>query len=258
MKYYKSESCMNFFIEFIGFPGSGKTFYSKKLKKKFLLKKIKLIKNDEFFFDYYSYGIINKLIYKNYYKYKKNIKFESKFIFRKQYKNLNFKINLLIKKFKLKQILSNFKSLIDLTSLNKESKKRSINNFKIDLCSYYLKGKEKSYLYSDEGIIQKVYQPYKKNIKLSIIEKKIKKYLNSIPLPSQVIIIDKTFERSLQNSNKRNKGFIYEKKNILNTKKIFERINLNIQKLLKKKLSTAIIKNQKSFNKYSSDLINKL
>ena len=77
-------------------------------------------------------------------------------------------------------------------------------------------------------------------------------------MPSQVVIIDKTFERSLQNSNKRNKGFIYEKKNILNTKKIFERINLNIQKLLKKKLSIVIIKNQKSFNKYSSDLINKL
>ena len=58
---------MNFFVEFVGFPGSGKTFYSKILKKKLIEKKISLIEIDKYFFNYYSSGLINKIIFKNYY-----------------------------------------------------------------------------------------------------------------------------------------------------------------------------------------------
>ena len=54
---------MKFFLEFVGYPGSGKTHYSKKLKIKLSSKKIFLVKIDKYFFNYYSKGLINKFIF---------------------------------------------------------------------------------------------------------------------------------------------------------------------------------------------------
>ena len=250
---------MNIFIECIGYPGSGKTIYSKKLKNYLDKKKIKLIKTDKYFFDYYSSGIINKIIYKNYYQYKKKTKFESKFIFRNQYKHLKSRLNLLIKKNKLKFLINNFNSLLDFTDLDVISKKTALDNFKIDLCTFFLDRKKKNYLiYNDEGLIQKVYQLYKKNIKISRLEKVINKYINSIPLPNILIIIDTNFNNSVKNSERRRSGFKYNIDNILETKKIFKQIDLILKKKLKYKTNLFIIKNTRQLDKKLKNIKNYL
>ena len=241
---------MKFLLEFVGYPGSGKTYYSKKIKKKLSSEKISLIKMDKYFFNYYSKGLINKFIFSKYYNYKINNKFKSKYIFKKYHDYLNNKLNINIRKYKLKKVLSNFHSLLELTTLNDDAKRRSLDNLKIDLCAYFLKNtKEINYLYSDEGVIQKVYLPYSSDLKFSLIEKKIKKYLKSIPLPNIIFMVDQIFEKSIINANKRNKGFNYKFEKILFTKKIFIKINLMIKKLLKKNTLIIIVKNEKSLLK---------
>ena len=69
----------------------------------------------------------------------------------------------------------NFNSLLQLTDLNNFSKKTSIDNFKIDLCSFYLDRNKNYNIYNDEGLIQKVYQLYKKNVKINVLESRINK-----------------------------------------------------------------------------------
>lgn len=88
---------MNYFVELVGFPGTGKSYITKKLKENYLKKKI--IENDELFFSYYkSNKITKKIFFKLFYYYKKNIKFESNFLFKNEYIFLKNKINLIIKK----------------------------------------------------------------------------------------------------------------------------------------------------------------
>ena len=119
---------------------------------------------------------------------------------------MNSKLNILIRKHKLKKSLANFDSLLQLTTLNDDGKRRSLDNLKIDLCTYFLKDtKEINYLYSDEGIIQKVFLPYKSDIKFNIIEKKIKKYLKSIPSPNIIFIVLDSARRDLFSAYGNNK-----------------------------------------------------
>ena len=83
---------MNNIFEFIGPPGSGKSFIYYIMRKK-LRKKKKIFCGDEYFFEHY-YKIKNKnLKYKLYYQYKKKIKFESNILFNREY-NLFFSISL--------------------------------------------------------------------------------------------------------------------------------------------------------------------
>jgi thymidylate kinase len=241
---------MNFFIEFVGYPGSGKTHYSKILKKKLLEKKISLIKTDKYFFNYYSSGLINKIIFNNYYNYKRKFKFESNYIFNKQYKYLDKKMFFIIRKFKLRPILNNFKSLLNLTSLNEAGKKRSLNNFKIDLCTYFLNTKKKKYLYNDEGLVQKIYQPYNNEINPNLLEKKIRTYLKSIPLPDIIFVINKKFEKSIKNSKKRKDGFIYSDKSIDKIEFFFKKIDKILKNNFKNKKIFFLVKNQKSLLKF--------
>jgi thymidylate kinase len=250
---------MNIFIEFAGYPGSGKTFYSKKLKENLKKKKIKLIKADKYFFDFHSAGIINKLIYKNYYKYKQTKKFESKFLFKKQYKHLKYRLSSIIKKKKLKTTINNFEDLLYFTDLNKENKKRALDNFKIELCTYFLNNQKKKHLiYNDEGLVQKVYQLFKKNIKINLIEKLINRYLKSIPIPNLLILIDSNIIKSIKNTEKRNAGFKYKTENIDEIKNKFRKISLLLKLKLKNRTKIFIIKNEMHLNKQIKNIINYL
>ena len=240
---------MNIFIEFIGYPGAGKTLFSRKLIKNFNKKKIKIIKSDKYFFDYYSTNLLNKLFLKSFYEYKKKMKFESNFIFKTEYKYLKKKLNFLIKKNKLNPAIRNFNSLLQLTDLNNFSKKTSIDNFKIDLCSFYLDRNKNYNIYNDEGLIQKVYQLYKKNVKINVLESRINKYLRSVPLPNIVIIVDTNFNKSVKNSFIRDKGFKYNFKNINETRKIFNKINLHLKIKLKNKTNLFVVKNLRQFDR---------
>ena len=240
---------MSLVIEFIGYPGSGKTVVSKKLKKFLHNKKFKLVKADKFFFDYHASGFINKLILKNYYNYKKNVKFESRIIFKNQHTYLRKKLSEIIKKNKLKKSIENFKKLLNLTDLNQLAKKRAIDNFKIDLCTFFLSKKKDFYIYNDEGIVQKVYQLYKKDLKIRKIEKEINRYLEALPLPNILISMNTNFDKSVKNSIKRNRGFKYNFENISKTQKIFEKIDFIIKQKIMKKTKSIIIKNNKQIDK---------
>jgi len=247
---------MNLFIEFVGYPGSGKTLLSKRLKKFLNNKKFKLIKADKYFFDYYSSGFVNKLIFKNYYKYKIKVKFASNLIFKKQHKYLKSKLNRLIKKHKLKDSIDNFKRLLNLTDLNNSSKKMAIDNFEIDLCTFFLSKKKNSYIYNDEGIIQKVYQLYKKDLKITKLEREINRYLKNLPLPNILVSIDTDFNKSVKNSINRDRGFKYNIENISETKKMFKKIDFILKKKLKKKTKLIVIKNKKQVDKKFKNIQN--
>ena len=245
---------MSIIIEFIGYPGSGKTVFSGTLKKLFDKKSIKLTRADKFFFDYYSSGVINKIIFKNFYNYKKNLKFKSNLIFNKQYNYLNNKIKLIIKKNNLNSVITNFASLLDLTDLSQMSKKTALDNFKIDLSTFFLEKKRGYPIYNDEGIIQKVYQLYKRNIKKNLLEKAINKYLKSIPMPDIVIMTNVSFKKSVNNSMKRKKGFKYDFQYLLKTKKNFEIIDSILKKKLKRNTHLLVIDSIEQLNKNFKNL----
>lgn len=245
---------MSIIIEFVGYPGSGKTVFSGTLKKLFDKKSIKLTRADKFFFDYYSSGVINKIIFKNFYNYKKNLKFKSNLIFNKQYNYLNNKIKLIIKKNNLNSVITNFASLLDLTDLSQMSKKTALDNFKIDLSTFFLEKKRGYPIYNDEGIIQKVYQLYKRNIKKNLLEKAINKYLKSIPMPDIVIMTNVSFKKSVNNSMKRKKGFKYDFQYLLKTKKNFEIIDSILKKKLKRNTHLLVIDSIEQLNKNFKNL----
>ena len=243
---------MNYTIEFIGYPGSGKTKLAKKIKYEFLKFKLNIIKSDKYFFEYYSKNILDSLSYKAYYSYKIKKKFASKVLFKKNYFFLKKKINSIVNYNHLNKIIKNYKNLLNYTNLNKEGKARSIENFKIDLCSYFLKKKKETFiLYNDEGLFQRVYQDYNYNLNFEFIKKKILEYLNSIPSPDLVIRVKSSFKNAVYNAKIRNKGFVYTK-NFTQTNKNFIEINKLLKKILKKKKIKTIDLN---FNKINSNKI---
>lgn len=247
---------MNFKIEFLGFPGSGKTKLSKYFEKKFIKSNLQFKKSDKYFFEFFSKDKIDNLLFKLFYLYKTNKKFKSKKLFKKQYIFLNKKIDSIIKKKKLGKIVDNFESLLNHTDLNIDGKLRSLDNFKIDLCSYYLNDRKNSQIiYYDEGLIQRVFQNYiiKKNF--LEIKKKIFKYLRSIPYPDTVIKIDVSIKKSFDNTTKRKKGFTYNK-SFKQIKKIYLEIDQILYEFLteKKKIKLFNFK----YKKINIDLINKI
>ena len=151
------------FIEIIGFPGSGKTYLFKKIINEIDKKEIKIIRNDKYLFNYFEKSFFDKILFSIFYQYKLSKKFYSKYIFNKQYKFLTNKIDLIIKKKNLLKVNKVFKQMLENSKLNKPGKKRSHENFKIDLCSYFLEKKSKQKIViNDEGLLQKIFMIYKK------------------------------------------------------------------------------------------------
>ena len=134
------------------------------------------------------------------------------------------------------------------------SKKTALDNFKIDLSSFFLEKKRGYPIYNDEGIIQKVYQLYKRNIKKNLLEKAINKYLKSIPMPDIVIMTNVSFKKSVNNSMKRKKGFKYDFQYLLKTKKNFEIIDSILKKKLKRNTHLLVIDSIEQLNKNFKNL----
>lgn len=223
---------MNYFVELVGFPGSGKSFITKQLKKNYLKKKI--IENDEFLFSYYkSNKITKKIFFKLFYYYKKNIKFESNFLFKKEYIFLKNKINLIIKKKNLDKIIKKFKLILNFTFHNESGKKRSLDNLKFNLASYYLKSQEKTII-NDEGLYQSIFQVYKNDLRKEQL-KKIDEFLNNLPKPNLVILINSHFKELLKRTENRKKGFRYQNNDLKLLKKNFLKINKILRNNLKKR-----------------------
>lgn len=223
---------MNYFVELVGFPGTGKSYITKKLKENYLKKKI--IENDELFFSYYkSNKITKKIFFKLFYYYKKNIKFESNFLFKNEYIFLKNKINLIIKKKNLNKIINKFKLILNLTFHNESGKKRSLDNFKLNLASNYLKSQEKIII-NDEGLYQSIFQVYKNELRKEHL-KKIDEFLNSLPKPNLVILINSNFKELFKRTENRKKGFKYQNNDLKLLKKNFLKINKILRNNLKKK-----------------------
>ena len=238
------------FIEIIGFPGSGKTYLFKKITNVIDKKKIKVLRNDKYFFDYFEKNFLDKVLFNSFYKYKINKKFYSKYIFHKQYKFLSNEINLIIKKKKLSKIFTVFKKLLQNSKLNKMGKERVLDNFRIDLCTYYLEAKlNKRIIINDEGLLQKIFMIYREKDNYITIKKKINEYLKLIPMPDFVILLDVNKDLCFERASLRKNGFIYEKKNKKKILSLFIKIMQNIEKILKKNKIKVITINENHVNK---------
>ena len=221
------------FIEIIGFPGSGKTYLFKKIINEINKKEMKIIRNDKYLFNYFEKSFFDKILFSIFYQYKLSKKFYSKYIFNKQYKFLTNKIDSIIKKKNLLKVNKVFKQMLENSKLNKPGKKRSYENFKIDLCSYFLEKKSKQKIViNDEGLLQKIFMIYKKKNDYKNLRKIINEYLKLIPKPDFVILLDTDNDLCFERASLRKKGFVYEVENKKEIFGLFIKIMNDIKKIL--------------------------
>ena len=239
------------FIEIIGFPGAGKTYLLKKIFGEINKKNIDVVRNDKYLFNYFTKNFLNKVILNYFYEYKIKEKFYSKYIFSKQYQFLSNKVNLIIKKKKLFNVIKIFKKILQKSKLNKMGKERALDNFKIDLCTFFLDTKaERKTLINDEGLFQKIFLIYKKKNNYKVIKKIINEYLKVIPTPDLVILLDVNKDICFERASLRKGGFIYEKNDKNEIFGLFSKIMKDIKKILiKKKIKVINIKEDKINNK---------
>ena len=235
------------FIEIIGFPGSGKTYLLKKIVSELSKKKIKAVRNDKYLFNYFTKNFLNKIVLNHFYAYKVKEKFYSKHIFNKQYKFLSNQINLLIKKKKMFNLLKIFQKILQKSQLNKMGKERALDNFRIDLCTFFLEKKnKKKIIINDEGLFQKTFLIYKKQYNYKAIKEIINEYLELIPTPDLIIILDVNKDLCFERASSRKAGFIYEEKDKNEIFALFTQIMKDIKKILiKKKKKIINIKKEK-------------
>jgi hypothetical protein len=215
---------MYYNIEFIGAPGSGKTYIYKKILNYFKKKKIIIKNSKEQFFEYYltfntNISYIRKAAY---YYYFKRVHFKSNFLFKKEYINLNNFLNFQIKKDKkFKKILNIYSKYLKTTIYTKERKYRMLKNFQIDYFGCKFNSLSKNYLLLDEGFYQKVYLNFY-NKKYKISKKLLEKYLKFIPKPSLIFYIKTDIKKCFKRIENRKEGFLYNiNKNYYLNKKLF-------------------------------------
>lgn len=249
------------FIEIIGFPGAGKTYLLKKIFGELNKKNISVVRNDKYLFNYFTKNFVHTVILNYFYKYKIKKKFYSKYIFSKQYQFLSNKIDLIIKKKKLSNVIRIFKKILQKSKLNKIGKERALDNFKIDLCTFFLDTKaERQTLINDEGLFQKIFLTYKKKNNYKDIKKIINEYLKVIPTPDLVILLDANKDMCFERSSSRKNGFRYEKKDKKEIFVLFALIMRDIKKILiKKKIKVINIKedivNKKTILKIKNNIL---
>lgn len=221
---------MNSFFEFVGPPGSGKTFLYQKIRSKSKNKK-NFFKGDEYFFKHYYNDNFLFSKYGLYYHYKKKFKFESNFIFKKEYKFLSQKINLIIKKNKLKKVIDKLKIILSFTELNSAGVKRTLDNFKINLVIHYFNKNDNINILSDEGLIQSLFQVYKFKLEKKQL-KIIEDFLKLLPKFKLIFFLNVDKKNLIIRTINRKKGFKYQTNNI---NLLFNNFN-NITKIIKKNL----------------------
>ncbi len=216
---------MNFNIEIIGLPASGKTYFFNCLKKKLKKDKINHISMrsfKDFLLEQYlkkktKVSLINKIIYKLYIK-KVNVK--SNFLFKKEYKDLNAFITQNLKRNKdYSKILPLYKNYINTTNYSNERKSRILKNFQIDFMgAKFINSNYKFNIY-DEGFFQKIFFNFECMTNLKFNLKKQITYLKLIPRPNLVVLIDTNITTCLKRAKSRVDGFLYNYKLIKNKKK---------------------------------------
>ncbi len=216
---------MNYNIEFVGAPGSGKTFFHKKIVSYFKKKKIIIKKPKDVFISNYlktntNFFFIRKLAY---YFYFKKIKIKSNRIFKKEYKNLVFFINAELKKDKfLKRILNIYEKYLSSTGYSTERKFRMRINFIIDYLGAKANSEKKKINLLEEGFYQKIFLNYDQN-KKKVSKYELLKYLKLVPKPQLVLFFNTDLKISRKRAKNRQEGFMYNsnKKFYLNKKNNF-------------------------------------
>jgi len=236
------------YIEFIGPPGSGKTFFFKKLSKFLRKKKIDFETPRNVFINYYvrkksnDYKI-GKYLFKYYFKY---INPYSKFLFKKETQNLKLFIEREINTSKrIKAILMNYKNFLKDVILPKSLVERMLLNFKID-CIGIMKSKNKL-LIAEEGIYQKFFLNFKSK-KKKINRFNLVEVFKNLKNPNIIFHFNYDIKDSIARSKKRNKGFKYfiRRKFILNDKEFFN--DYLIDFLEKKKINIFKVYSNKKIN----------
>ena len=210
---------MAILVEIIGAPASGKTYLLNYLKKKnknsndirIETNSLKKIFLEKYLTKKTDINYIKKLIYSYYFK-KFNTK--SNFLFKNEYMDLRkFIIKSLKKDNIYKKIFTEYKKYVQTTGYKEERKFRMLKNFEIDYLGFKNIDSKSEYFIIDEGFFQKIFVKFEeyKNQKFSL--KNIYKYLNLVPKPSIIILLDTKISTCIRRAKKRNSGFLYNYKN---------------------------------------------
>jgi hypothetical protein len=248
---------MSYNIEFLGSPGSGKSYIFDKLINDLKKKNIKIKKpKDVIITDYLKtktdISYTRKL---GYYFYFKKIKVDSKYIFNKEYKNFSNYIDNYIKKdLKIKSILNIYIKYLSTTNYSFERKKRMKMNFLIDYFATKINLDKEKINLVEEGFFQKIYLNFfYKNKKIA--RSLLIKYLNNIPKPNLLLLVETDISICFERTKNRKNGFLYNYENIsyLNKKRLFN--NYLIDYARKKRIKIIKINNNQFDKKKYKSLI---
>ena len=211
-------------IEIIGLPASGKTFFLSCLNKKLNKKKnnIKICNYKEILLSEYlrSKTKVNLLKKKAYLLYIKNFQVKSKFLFKKEFKDFSLFIKQKLKLDKnYKKVFSIYKEYVETSNYTNERKVRMLNNFKFDFLGAKLNSEKNYFNIIDEGFFQKIFFNFECMTNLKFNLNKQKQYLNLVPRPDLIILMDTSIKTCIKRAKLRVDGFLYNHKLINNTKK---------------------------------------
>lgn len=232
---------MTYSIEFVGAPGSGKSYIFKKIltdlkkqkKIKFFFPRDVLIK--DFFKSSQNISYLKKI---GYYFYFKKIKINSNKIFSEEFKKfINYIKRLIVIDKDIRIVLKIYKKYLSTTNYSSERKKRMSMNLLVDYFGTKINLKKENHILLDEGFFQKIYLNFF-NKKNKISKNLLIKYLTKIPKPNLIIFVDTDIEICLKRTEKRKKGFLYNIKNrsYLNKKELFNNFILDFAKKNKIKI----------------------
>ena len=197
------------FIEIMGFPGSGKSTFKKKLNfegKIFTLEHIffKKVFVDESRVSVFLFIILFYILKKKFYDFVFNTYINKK---RKYLNLINKKIKIGEKELKKrnKKIINNYKKLVNVSSISQKRKNRVIARFNYFASMYYYVLKHNDHkdikILQDEGFYQKIFLNYNYDKKLTYVL--INQYLKSIPKIGKVIFIDEKLDTCINRLKKR-------------------------------------------------------
>ncbi len=245
---------MNLKIEIVGLPASGKTYFYKHLKKKIKKNKIKFIETSDlkdhsikqYLQTKTKINLLKKLTYKLYIK---TIQIKSNLLFKKEYEDFNKFIGINLKKDKnYKKISILYKKYVNSTNYTLERKSRILKNFEIDFIGANFFDSKSRFNIFDEGFFQKIFFNFnnKKNLKFNLKEQN--KYLNLVPHPNLIILIDVNIKTCLERSKNRKDGFLYDIEILKKSKNnYFNKSIINFAK--SKKIPIIKLKGTNSINK---------
>lgn len=201
------------YIEFVGAPGSGKTFFFKKLIKFFNKKNIQFETPKDVFINLYlqkktNSHKIKKYLFKYYFRYFNPY---SNFLFKKESTDLKLFIQKEIRSSKkIKVLVEGYKNFIKDKFIPRSLLDRMIFNFKIDCIGVIKKNNNSKILIAEEGIYQKFYLNFKsKKLKNKNIDQNFLKIFNKFKNPKIIFFFNFDVKSSMSRTKKRKNGFKY-------------------------------------------------